>query len=346
VIGAIVSRRRFAALAAFAFVSGGLGDEARASGDFYKGKTITFVIGYSPGGGYDTYARLVARHLADHIPGRPTIVLQNMPGASSRVATAYVYKAAPRDGTVLVTADQSLPLEQALGEPLPFDMRRFNFIGNPSVDNNTTATWAASGVKTIEDAKKREVTVGATGGSPSSQYPIVMNAVLGTKFKVVLGYPGGADIDLAMERGEVEGRGSNSWASWKATKPEWLRDHKINILVQIGLAKASDLPQVPLLSDLATNARDRSLLRLLSEPVQIGRPVFTAPDAPPQRIAILRAAFNAMLRDPAFLADARKEHLDISGASGREVQQVISDIVSTPRSITGRLATILGSQKQ
>jgi len=325
---------------------GGLATNAFAADDFYKGKNIRFIIGYSPGGGYDTYARLVARHLADHIPGRPIIFVENMPGAASRVAAAYVYKAAPRDGTVLATADQSLALEQTLGDPLGFDMRRFNFIGNPNVDNNTTATWAASGVATLEDAKQREVAVGATGGSPSSQYPIVMNAILGTKFKVVLGYPGGADIDLAMERGEVMGRGSNSWASWKATQPEWLRDHKINILVQIGLTKAPDLQEAPLLTDLMTNAADRDLVTLLSSPVEIGRPVFTTPDAPPERVAILRAAFDEMLHDPAFLEDARKQRLDISSASGLEVQKVVQNIVATPSAVSDRLAAIFKSQQK
>ncbi len=330
-------------LLALAF--GGLTENAFATDDIYKGKKIRFIIGYSPGGGYDTYARLVARHLADHIPGRPIIFLENMPGAASRIAAAYVYLAAPRDGTVLATADQSLALEQALGDPLGFDMRRFNFIGNPNVDNNTTATWAASGVKSIEDAKQREVAVGATGGSPSFQYPVIMNAILGTKFKVVLGYPGGADIDLAMERGEVMGRGSNSWASWKATQPEWLRDHKINILVQIGLTKAPDLPEAPLLTELMTDATDRDLVTLLSSPVEIGRPVFTTPDTPPERVAILRTAFDEMLLDPAFQVDARNQRLDVFSASGLEVQKVVQNIVASPIAVSDRLAAIFRSQK-
>ena len=247
--------------------------------DFYRGKKIDLVIGYSPGGTYDLYARLVARHLGQHIPGKPLIVPRNMPGAGSRTAATFVASIAPRDGTVLATADQSLALQQAAGDKrIKFDTTKFIYIGNPNVENNTTVTWHASGIKTIEDAKRREVTMGATGGSTSSQYPKAMNALLGTKFKIILGYPGGNDINLAMERGEVDGRGSNTWASWKATRPHWLAEKKINILVQIGLKKAPDLPDVPLLMDLGANAEDRALLRLLSASTQIGRPIFTTPE--------------------------------------------------------------------
>ena len=230
--------------------------------DFYRGKKLDMVIGYSPGGTYDLYARLVARHLGNYIPGKPLIVPRNMPGAGSRAATTWVYGIAPKDGTVLATADQSLSLQQAAGDKrINFDTTKLIYIGNPNVENNTTATWHTTGIRTIDDAKRREVTMGATGGSTSSQYPKAMNALLGTKFRIILGYPGGNDVNLAMERGEVDGRGSNSWTSWKATRPDWIAEKKINILVQIGLAKASDLPDVPLLMELGANEEDRRLLR-------------------------------------------------------------------------------------
>ena len=314
--------------------------------DFYKGKTISMVIGYSPGGGYDTYARLVARFMGDHIPGKPNIVPRNMPGASSRVAAAYVYNVAPKDGTTLATGDQSLALAQAMGEKLQFDVTKFNFIGNPSAENNTTVTWHTSPVKTIDDAKRVEVPVGATGGSTSSQYPRAMNALLGTKFKVILGYPGGNDINLAMERGEVAGRGSNSWASWKATRPEWLKEKKINILVQIGLRKSPDLPDVPLLIDLAANPEDRAVLRLLSSPSAIGRPIFTTPGVPEERVNALRAAFDATVKDPAFLEEAKKAGLEVDPVSGKELQEIVNDIVNTPEPIAKRLAEIIAEGKQ
>jgi tripartite-type tricarboxylate transporter receptor subunit TctC len=313
--------------------------------DFYKGKTISFVIGYSPGGGYDVYARLVARFMGEHIPGKPQIVPRNMPGASSRVAAAYVYNVAPKDGTVLATGDQSLSVAQAMGEKLQFDTTKFIYIGNPSAENNTTVTWHTSPVKTIEDAKKQEVPMGATGGSTSSQYPRAMNAVLGTKFKVIIGYPGGNDINLAMERGEVAGRGSNSWASWKATRPDWLRDKKINILVQIGLKKAPDLPDVPLLMDLASNPEDRAVLQLLSAPSGIGRPIFTTPGVPEDRVKALRAAFEATIKDPAFIEEAKKAQLEVDPVSGEELQKIVNDIIATPEPIAKRLAEIIAEGK-
>src|SRR6476660_5271887 len=259
--------------------------------DFYRGKKLDMIIGYSPGGTYDLYARLVARYLGNYIPGKPLIVPRNMPGAGSRAAANWVYNVAPKDGTVLATADQSLSLQQAVGDKrINFDTTKFIYIGNPNVENNITASWHTSGIKTIDDAKKREVTAGATGGSTSSQYPKAMNALLGTKFKIILGYPGGNDVNLALEKGEVAGRGSNSWASWKSTRPDWLANKKINILVQIGLNKAPDLPDVPLLMDLAKNDQDRAVLKLLSAPSAIGRPIFTTPGVPDDRVKALRAA--------------------------------------------------------
>jgi tripartite-type tricarboxylate transporter receptor subunit TctC len=311
---------------------------------FYRGRQMEMIIGYSPGGTYDLYARLVARFLGNYIPGKPTIVPRNMPGAGSRAAVKWVYSVGPKDGTVLATADQSLSVEQAMGDKqLDFDTTKLTYIGNPNADNNTTAAWYTSGIKTIEDAKKRTVVVGATGGSTSSQYPKAMNALLGTKFKIIIGYPGGNDINLAMEKGEVEVRGSNAWGSWKSTRPDWLRDHKINILVQIGLTKARDLPEVPLLIDLAQNDEDRAIFRLLSAPTTIGRPVFTSPGVPAERVKALRAAFDAMIKDPAFLAEAEKEHFDINPISGEQMQRIVEQIVATPKPIADRLQQIIGT---
>jgi tripartite-type tricarboxylate transporter receptor subunit TctC len=310
--------------------------------DFYRGKKIDLIIGYSSGGTYDLYARLVARHLGQHIPGRPLIVPRNMPGAGSRSAATWMANVAPRDGTMIATADQSLSLQQAAGDArIQFDTTKFIYIGNPNVENNTTATWHASGIKTIEDARRREVTMGATGGSTSSQYPKAMNALLGTRFKIILGYPGGNDINLAMERGEVDGRGSNSWASWKATRPHWLAEKKINILVQIGLKKVPDLPDVPLLMELGANDDDRKLLRLLSASTQIGRPIFTTPDAPAERVAALRAAFEATVRDPAFLEDARQGNFEIDAVPGETMQKLVAEIVAIPQTQAERLKKII-----
>jgi tripartite-type tricarboxylate transporter receptor subunit TctC len=315
--------------------------------DFYKGKQIDMVIGYSPGGTYDLYARLVARFLGDFIPGKPKIIPRNMPGAGSRLAANWVYNIGPKDGTVLATADQSLAVEQAMGDKsLSIDVSKFNYIGNPNADNNTTVTWHTSGVKTIEDAKKMDVPMGATGGSTSSQYPKAMNAILGTRFQIITGYPGGNDVSLAMEKGEVMGRGSNAWAAWKSTRPDWLRDKKINILVQIGLHKAPDLPDVPLLMDLATNDADRAVLKLLSASGDIGRPIFAAPGVPQDRVKALRDAFDRMVKDPAFLEAAKREKFDIDPVSGEEMQKIVLDLISTPKPIADRLSQIIGGVEQ
>ena len=310
--------------------------------DFYKGKTIDFYIGFSVGGGYDIYARTVARYIGDHIPGKPRVVPKNMTGAGSRVAANYVYGVAPKDGTVLATADQSIPLEQAIGDTgIKFDARKFNWIGNPIVDNNTLVTWHTSPVKNVDDARGKEIAIGATGFNTSSQYPQVMNTLVGTKFKIIMGYPGGNEVNLAMENGEVSGRGSNSWASWKASKPDWVREKKLNILVQIGLSKSPDLPDVPLLVDLAKNDDDRAALRLVSAPPNVGRPIFTTPGVPEERVKALRDAFDATMKDPAFLEEARKTGLDINPISGAELQKVVADIIDTPKPVTERLASIL-----
>jgi tripartite-type tricarboxylate transporter receptor subunit TctC len=315
-----------------------------AAEDFYRGRQMEMIIGYSPGGTYDLYARLVARFLGNYIPGKPSILPRNMPGAGSRAAVKWVYSVGPKDGTILATADQSLSVEQAMGDKqLDVDTTKLVYIGNPNADNNTTATWYTSGIKTIEDAKAKTVVVGATGGSTSSQYPKAMNALIGTKFKIIIGYPGGNEINLAMEKGEVDGRGSNAWGAWKSTRPDWLRDRKINILVQIGLTKAPDLPEVPLLIDLAGNDQDRAIFRLLSASSTIGRPVFTSPGVPPERVKMLRDAFDRMVKDPVFLAEAEREHFDINPVSGAEMQKIVQDIVATPKPITDRLLQIIGA---
>jgi len=338
---------RTAAAVAVAALAAGLAAigpaEAQSAEEFYKGKTIELVIGYSPGGGYDTYARLIARHLGNHIPNKPSIVPKNMPGAGSRAAAQYVYNVAPKDGTVLATVDQSMAVQQAMGDPsIMFDTNKFIYIGNPASENNTIVTWHTSGIKTIEDARKQEVPMGSTGSNTSSQYVLALNALAGTKFKVIAGYPGGNDINLAMEKGEVAGRGSNSWGSWKATRPQWLAEKKINILAQVGLKKTADLPDVPLLMDLVSNDEDKAAMRLLSSPTTIGRPIFTTPGVPEERVKVLRAAFDRMIKDPAFLEEAKKLKLDIDPVSGEELQRIVAEIVATPKPIAERLLKAIG----
>ena len=309
---------------------------------FYKGKILDLYIGFTSGGTYDTYSRLVAQFMGDHIPGKPKIVPKQMVGAGSRAAATHIFNIAPKDGTQLATADQALAMQQVLNDPgIQFDANKFIWIGNPIADNNTMAAWTASGVTSIDEAKKREFVVGANGITASAQYPQAMNVLLGTKFKIITGYPGGTDINLAMQRGEVAIRGQNSWSSWKSQHMDWIQAKQITILVQIGLTKDKELPDVPLLMDLATAPDDRAALKLLSAPTAIGRPIFTTPGVPQERVEALRAAFNATMKDPAFLATAAKANMDLNPVSGDELQRIVAELFATPPSAVQRLKEIL-----
>jgi tripartite-type tricarboxylate transporter receptor subunit TctC len=303
---------------------------ADAVSDFYSGKRINLIIGYGTGGGYDQYARVLGRFYGEHVPGNPVVVPQNMPGAGSRSAANWLYNVAPKDGTAIATIGQNTPTDQALGaKGIQFDVRKFLWIGNMIVVNNTLAVWHTSGIKTIEDAMAKPVPIGATGAaSPSVLYPQVSNNLLGTKFKIISGYPGGGDINIAMEREEVAGRGSNSWASWKSTKAEWLNDKKINILFQVGPKRESDLLDVPLWSELTKDPDKRQVLEVLSGDVAVGRPIVAPPGLPADRAKALRTAFDATVKDPKFIAETHKQKMDISPMSGEELQTVVDKIVS------------------
>ncbi len=299
---------------------------------FYRGKQITLLIGYGPGGGYDLYARMLGRFMGAHIPGHPTIVPQNMPGAGSRSAANFLFRAAPEDGSVIATLGQGTPTDQVLGEPsVLFDARKFNWIGNLSVVNNILYVSAASGVSTFAEAKIKSLSIGATGASsPSVLYPQVSNNLLGSKFRIIAGYPGGGDINIAVERHELDGRGSDSWASIKATRADWVRDHSINVLFQIGPKREADLPDVPLWTELATNDDQRQVLGLLSGDVSVGRPILTTPDVPAERVKALRQAFDDTIRDPQFIAAAKQAHMDMAPMGGEELQKTVSEIASAP----------------
>ena len=317
-------------LAAAALASLAVPAAADDVADFYRSKRISLVIGYGPGGGYDLYARMLGRFISAHIPGNPTIVPQNMPGAGSRGAANWLYTIAPKDGTVIACLGQATPTDQALDQPgVRFDARAFNWIGNLSVANNILFVSAASGVATIADAKKKSLAIGASGASsPSVLYPQVSNNLLGTKFKIIGGYPGGGDINIAIERHEVDGRGSDSWASMKSTHPDWLRDHAINVLFQIGPRRESDLADVPLWTELAENDDQRQVLQILSGDVSVGRPILTAPGVPTDRVKALRQAFDDTMRDPQFIAVSMQSNIDINPMGGAELQDIVGQIVS------------------
>ena len=310
--------------------------------DFYRGKTLSMIIGTSPGNDYDNRARLLARYMGRHIPGQPAIVPRNMPGGGGLQATNYLANVAPQDGTVLYLLMQNMPVHQAIGgEGVKFDLRRFFWIGNTTDAPNVAVAWHTAGVETIEDLKQKELIVGGAAGTAGAYYPLAMNVLAGTRFKVVTGYPGGNEVNLAMERGEINGRGSNSWASWKSTKPEWLADKKIKVLVQIALKRHPDLADVPLMSELAKSEDDRSVLTFLSADTAISRSLVTTPGTPPDRVAALRRAFDATMKDPDFLADADKAKIDISPSTGEEAQKVALSILDAPAKTIAKAKEIL-----
>ena len=312
---------------------------ADAIEDFYKGRQVKLVIGSNTGGAYDSYGRLLAAHLGRHIPGNPTVVPSNMPGASGIQSATYLYQIAPKDGSALGLFNQSMGQRQML-EPdaVRFDTASFNWLGAMNTTTNVFITWHASGVKTLDDAKTKDVVMGAlSSDGGNSVYPFLLNKFLGTRFKVVLGYQGGNTIQLAMERGEVDGRAAVVWSGLKAGWPQWIADKKVNIILQIGLRKEPDLPEVPLLVDLAKAQVERAIFHFVSSDSAMGFPVVVPPGVPTDRIAALRKAFQATMADSAFLSDAEKRALPIQSRSGDDVRQVVDALIATPKDVIATL---------
>ena len=311
---------------------------------FYAGKTINIVVGFGAGGGYDLYARLLSRFLGNHIPGKPTIVVQNMEGAGGVRAANHVWSVAAKDGTVIAGVNQGAAMFQLLGgKGAQYDPARMNWLGSIAWSNNTVYTWAASGVRVLDDAKKREVTMAGSGViSDANIYPAVLNALVGTKFKIINGYQGTNDSNLALERGEVEGRGGGAYSSLVSTRPQWLRDRQVNILAQIGFEKEPDLPDVPLLVDLVKGEEDRQIAALVTLPVAIGYNYWLAPEVPAERMKILRDALAATLKDPEMIAEAKKQSFDIRPKSGAELEKLVREASLIPKPVMQRTATILG----
>jgi tripartite-type tricarboxylate transporter receptor subunit TctC len=322
-----------------------LGVTARAQ-DFYAGKVITITTFVAPGGSYDSLMRLLVQHMPRRIPGKPTMIAQNQLGAGGLVAVNHAGKLAPRDGTFLTMPSQGMPMFEVTGQPgMQASLRDFRWIGNMSKSNNVTVAWHASGLRTIEDAKKAEHSVGASGaGSMSAQFPVAANALLGTKFKVIAGYEGGAAMNLAMQRGEVDARAMDTWAGYKVSFPQELKDGRIIPLLQIGLEKEPDLPNVPLFHELVRNDPEKyAIAMFITSSLTLSRPVAAPPGTPADRVEILRRAFDATVADADFLADAQRQGLDISPMRGEDVQQIISQILDTPRDIVQKAQAVLES---
>ena len=318
--------------------------------DFYRGKTMQMIIrSQAGGGGYDSYARLLARHIGRNIPGNPKVTPVNMPGGGGIVAANFVAKAAPKDGTVLTIVSQGLAVDQSLGLNPSFqaDLREFNWIGNMSDSNQILAVWHTSQTKTFEDARKRVTTIGTTqAGSISQQLTAFYNNVLGAKLKIVFGYPDGHDVDMAMQRGEVEGRGTNTWASYVSISPHFVNDKLITPLLQVGLQKDPALPHVPLLREMGRSPDDQAILDFMSKAVAVGRPIATTPGVPAERVEALRRAFDATLKDPIFIKEAEKERAEISPMTGAQLAQIIKELIEAPTEIKVRVKDVIQPRKQ
>ena len=321
------------------FLTGAEPIRADPIADFYAGKTVNVLIGVGVGGEYDLQARLVARHLGKHIPGHPTVLPQNMTGAGGLKMINYLYAVAPRDGTNVGMIQNAFPALQAAALPgIQFDAGKMQWLGTIAAVNETMAVWHTAGVRSIEDVRKRETIAGASGrGAITFTYPAMMNELLGTKFKIVTGYPGGNQINLAMERGEVEAR-NNTWSSWKATKPDWLRDKKIFVIAQAG-PRATDL-DAPSVEDLARDPQQRQLIELVVSGTQLGRP-FATNAAPPERVAALRAAFAATMKDPEFLAEAARSGFEVEPVLGEPMQRIVDKVLTTPKDVAVRARALL-----
>jgi len=316
---------------------------AQSPAEFYKGKTIELDIGLSVGGAYDAYARMLARHMGKYIPGNPAIVPKTVEGAGSMRLANSLYNAAPRDGTVFGIINRSTPFEPILANKgAQFDATRFGWIGSANNEVSVCVAWHTSGIASFEDARLRALVVGATGPSADTyQFPKIANAVLGTRFKIVSGYPGGNEVDLAMQRGEVEGRCGWSWTSVKGLHQAWLDRKEINIIFQMGLAKHADLPQVPLAIDLADNEDDRAILRLVFARQVMAWPFLAPPGTPADRLQALRAAFMQTMQDKDVLAEAEKAGLDIAPVKGEDIETLVRQIYATPVAIAHRAAELL-----
>jgi tripartite-type tricarboxylate transporter receptor subunit TctC len=305
-----------------------------AAQDFYAGKTVTISTFTAPGGAYDAYIRLLARHMGKHIPGRPAMIAMNQPGAGGILNINYTGKVAPQDGTFLTIAGVGLLMQEVIGAAnLQVSLRSFKWIGNVSKDNNVVATWPSSKGKTIEDAKRQDVTIGSLGaGSIDAQLPAAYNTLLGTRFKVIYGYSGTPQVMLAMERGEVDGK-ENTWASFKATLGA-TRAAALNVLIQNATSPDPELPMVPLLIDLVKgDAKKEAIARLLSVTLELSKPLAAPPGVPEDRVELLRKAFTDTIRDPEFLADAQKTGFPIDAMPGGGLQAAIEQILTAPPDI-------------
>jgi tripartite-type tricarboxylate transporter receptor subunit TctC len=325
-----------------AILIAGLPVRAQPAAEFYNGKEMTMIVASNAGGGYDTYARALARHMADHIPGRPVIVPKNMPGAGGLVGASALYHDAAPDGLTFAALTNGIALDPLFKKfPGRFDALKFAWLGSIGRLMNVCVTWHNSPVKTIQQAMQHQVVVSASGATSNSvMMPKILNALLGTKFKVVTGYAD-PEVTLAMERGEVEGVCGLSYSTLKATRPEWFRDHKINIILQIGMEKFPDLPNVPSAIDLIHDPALRPVLNLILTRQEMGRPFALPPGVPAERVALLQRAFDETMKDPAFLSEAKRLQMEVDPLTGPAVAALVKKAYSAPRAVIARAAPLI-----
>jgi tripartite-type tricarboxylate transporter receptor subunit TctC len=312
---------------------------AQSVEDFYKGKTISLSIGFDTGGGYDIYGRLLSRHMSKHIPGRPAIVVQNMPGAGSLRAAQHLFSLAPKDGTALGTFGRQMGIAPLLGTSAQYDGTKFTWIGSITNEVSTCVAWHTATVKTWADMLEKPITLGGDGpGADPDVFALLYRNVFDARIKLVSGYHGTTPIILAMERGEVDGLCGYSWSTIKSKHQPWLKEKKINILVQAGLKKDAEIADVPLVLDMAKTEEQRQILKLILTSQETARPFAAPPGIPADRAAALRAAFDATMKDPEFLAEARKLNLDVNPLSGTAITSLLTELYAMPKSVIEKAA--------
>jgi tripartite-type tricarboxylate transporter receptor subunit TctC len=333
------------AICAFAWLSAAPA-HAQAPAEFYKGRNVDLYIGYSVGGAYDLYARVLARHLGKHIPGQPTITPRNMEGAGSLRLANWLYNVGPKNGTALATIGRGTAFDPLLGSKgASFQADQFTWIGSANNEVSICVAWKTSGITRFEDVFERELIVGGSGqAADTDQFPRILNGVLGTRFKIVTGYPGGNEITLAMERGEVQGRCGWSWSSVLATHKRWIDDKSISILVQMSLDKHPGLPDVPLVMDFAKSEEQRQIFKLIFARQVMGRPYLAPGGLPKDRAEALRSAFTRTMADPEFLADAEKSQLEITPVTGAEIDTLVREVHQTPKALAAKAAAFIRHQ--
>lgn len=315
---------------------------ADAVADFYAGRTVTIVVGFGPGGGYDLYARLVAEQLGRHIPGRPTVIVKNMPGSASVKAANYVFNATSKDGVVIGSFLNNIVLNKLLRGQAKYEPERFNWLGRVSESSTFLVVWHTVPVRSVSDAKMNEIVIAATGATGHSAIvPWALNRLIGTKFKVVPGYKSSSTAALAVETGEADGLGATSLDYLTAQKQDWLAEKKIAFLYVNDLKRHPKAPEVPTIGELTENADDRKVLRLLGSAAALGRSYAAAPGIPLDRAKALRAAFGAMVADPTFLSSATKRNMDISPLSGEEVEEIVREAASSPATLIERTKELI-----